>query len=348
MTTRILILGATGYIGGSILTELIAQNTDGKKYTLSALVRKPEQASILQKLGVNASVFRDLADIESIRKAAGENDLIIAAADARHAESAKACITGLADRSRSTGQKTSYIHTAGTSMVADWPVLGERIDTSIHSDVDEDIFQSEKDNPEPWSDVRKVNQVVVKLGEDFGVNIYIVAPPMIFGFGTGLFTTGFGQIHMLAELSLEHKQAIILGNGSGIWSVIHIKDLSKMYYLLVQAVIERNSALPNGKKGYYFAENGSHSWKSIAEEIGKFGNENGVFKTDKVITIHMYEVADKYFNRDIRHAESVLGSNSRTKADLARKVLGWEPKYGDDVFFQQVRDDIATMIKSRS
>lgn len=64
-------------------------------------------------------------------------------------------------------------------MVADWPVSGERIDTGIHSDVDEDIFQSEKENLEPWSGVRTVNQLVVRLGEDLGVKTYIVAPPLI-------------------------------------------------------------------------------------------------------------------------------------------------------------------------
>lgn len=64
-------------------------------------------------------------------------------------------------------------------MVADWPVSGERIDTSTHSDVDEDIYQSEKENPEPWSGVRTVNQLVVQLGEDLGVKTYIVAPPLI-------------------------------------------------------------------------------------------------------------------------------------------------------------------------
>lgn len=36
--------------------------------------------------------------------------VVIGAADARHAEGAKACITGLAERSKITGHKTHYIH----------------------------------------------------------------------------------------------------------------------------------------------------------------------------------------------------------------------------------------------
>lgn len=87
-----------------------------------------------------------------------------------------------------------------------------------------------------------------------------------------------------------------------------MKDLSNLYYLLVQATIDENADLPSGKKGYYFAENGFQSWKNISEEFGKSGKKDGVFETDKVTTIELQEVADKYYSGDLRSAESVLGS----------------------------------------
>jgi hypothetical protein len=64
-------------------------------------------------------------------------------------------------------------------MVGDWPVTGERIDTSIHSDIAEDVYQLERSYTEPYSGVRDVNQVVVKLGEELGVETYIIIPPLI-------------------------------------------------------------------------------------------------------------------------------------------------------------------------
>ena len=64
-------------------------------------------------------------------------------------------------------------------MFGDWPISGDRIDTHVHSDVDENIYEVEKKFPDSHSPVRKVNQLVVELGETEGVKTYIVPPPLI-------------------------------------------------------------------------------------------------------------------------------------------------------------------------
>jgi hypothetical protein len=63
--------------------------------------------------------------------------------------------------------------------LGDWPISGERIDTHVYSDVDENIYEIERDFPDSHSPVRKVNQLVVELGETEGVKTYIVPPPLI-------------------------------------------------------------------------------------------------------------------------------------------------------------------------
>ena len=63
--------------------------------------------------------------------------------------------------------------------MGDWPISGERIDTHVYSDVDENIYEIERDFPDSHSPVRKVNQLVVGLGETEGVKTYIVPPPLI-------------------------------------------------------------------------------------------------------------------------------------------------------------------------
>ncbi|TVY59233.1 hypothetical protein LCER1_G000238 [Lachnellula cervina] len=310
--TRILVLGATGYIGGSALTELTKHNVDKparSRYTLSALVRKPQQASILADAGIKPLIFKDLDDFEVIRAAAKDHDIVLAAASARHAECARACIEGLGERGKSTGKTTHYIHTSGASNVGDWPLTGDRIDTSVHSD--EDMYEFEKTHPETLSPVRNVDLRVVELGEQHGVQTYIIVPPLIFGPGTGWFTLGVGQVHQMMQLALKKKQAVMLGSGSGIWSRIHILDLSRLFYLLVVAILDHKSDLPSGETGYYFAENGSQSWKSIAEKIGHAGKQIGAFKTDQITKIELQEAADEFFGSNIRDAEGVLGSKER-------------------------------------
>ncbi|TVY85799.1 hypothetical protein LAWI1_G007313, partial [Lachnellula willkommii] len=295
--TRILVLGATGYIGGSAITELIKHNVDKPaRYTLSALVRKPQQASILADAGIKPLIFKDLDDFEAIRAAAKDHDIVLAAASARHVECARACIEGLGERGKKTGRVTHYIHTSGASNVGDWPLTGDRIDTSVHSDVDEDIYEFEKTHPETLSPVRNIDLRVVELGEQHGVQTYIIVPPLIYGPGTGLFTLGSGQVHQMMKLALKNKQAVMLGSGSGIWNRIHILDLSRLFYLLVGAILDHKPDLPSGKTGYYFAENGFQSWKSIAEKIGHAGKQVGAFETEQVTKIELQDAADVFFD----------------------------------------------------
>jgi hypothetical protein len=64
-------------------------------------------------------------------------------------------------------------------MLGDWPITGDRIDTKIYSDVDDDIFEIQKVFPDDLSPVRKVNLAVVDMGEKEGVKTYIVPPPLI-------------------------------------------------------------------------------------------------------------------------------------------------------------------------
>jgi hypothetical protein len=59
--------------GGSILTTLLAHPI-ADTLSISALVRKPYQASILKDAGVTPVLFRDLDDYEAIVGAAKEAD----------------------------------------------------------------------------------------------------------------------------------------------------------------------------------------------------------------------------------------------------------------------------------
>ena len=73
LTSRLIsILTLSYHSGGSALTELLERND--ARYTLSALVRKPYQASILADAGVKPLIFKDLDDFGVIRDAAKECD----------------------------------------------------------------------------------------------------------------------------------------------------------------------------------------------------------------------------------------------------------------------------------
>ncbi|KAH8757077.1 NAD dependent epimerase/dehydratase family protein [Hyaloscypha finlandica] len=345
--TRILLLGATGYIGGSILTRLI-NHPIADTLSITVLVRKPYQVSILKDAGVIPLLFKDLDDYETIYDAARDADVVIAAASARHEGSAKACLAGLSERSRTIGRPTHYVHTSGASMIGDWPLTGTRVDEKTYSDVSDDVFELEKifeREERGWSPVRSVNQFVVENGERLGVRTYIVVPPLIFGPGTGSFTLGFGQVHMIVQASLKRKHAVMVGAGSGIWSRIHILDLTSLYFLLTQAILDQKSDPPSGKTGYYFAENGASSWESISKKIGEVGKKIGAFDGSEVRSMSLGEAKEEFGYGSERDAEGVVGSSARIKADKARQLLGWSPTRGEGEFLEEIEDVVTAMFQ---
>ena len=86
-----------------------------------------------------------------------------------------------------------------------------------------------------------------------------------------------------------------------------INDLNRLYLLIAKRILSRED-LPNGREGYYFAENGSQSWNSIAAGIGKVGKELEIFETAAVESISLQKAADAFFNGHLRDAEGVLAS----------------------------------------
>lgn len=97
--------------GGTVLTTLLASSELViKRSSISALVRKEEQAAVLRGLGVNPVLFKGLDDVETLRRAASEHDAVVHTASSQHDASAVALIQGLGDRKKATGKEVHFIH----------------------------------------------------------------------------------------------------------------------------------------------------------------------------------------------------------------------------------------------
>ena len=94
-----------------MLTTLLAStNPQIKEASISALVRKQDQANLLKERGVNPILFNSLDESDVLRKVASEHDIVINGASAFHYGAAEALILGLADRKRKTGKEPLLIH----------------------------------------------------------------------------------------------------------------------------------------------------------------------------------------------------------------------------------------------
>ena len=72
MVKTIFILGATGYIGGSILHRLL----DDPNYSITALVRNAEKAKKLETFGVKA-ILGSLDDSDKVQQATAAADIVL-------------------------------------------------------------------------------------------------------------------------------------------------------------------------------------------------------------------------------------------------------------------------------
>ena len=72
MVNTIFILGATGYIGGSILQDLL----DDPNYSITALVRSAEKAKNLETFGVKV-ILGSLDDSDKVQQATAAADIVL-------------------------------------------------------------------------------------------------------------------------------------------------------------------------------------------------------------------------------------------------------------------------------
>jgi hypothetical protein len=113
----------------------------------------------------------------------------------------------------------------------------------------------------------------------------------------------------MVQAALKYHHPVTAGSGTGIWSRIHIQDLTSLYFLLIQAILSSDQKPPpSGKTGYYFAENGEQSWRGIAERIGEVGGGIGGLEGRGLGSMGLEEARVEFGYESVRDAEGVVGS----------------------------------------
>ncbi|KAL2789365.1 hypothetical protein BJX66DRAFT_326440 [Aspergillus keveii] len=328
LTTRFLVTGATGYIGGSVLTEIL-QSPPIANASVSALVRRADQAEILHEHGVTPILFKGLDDLPALEEIARDFDIVINCALASHTESAIAMIKGQARRRERTGKEVHFIHTSGTSNLADYPISGKYIEPRIFTDRDDDIFAYLKSREEMATYAQRTTDIaVIETGLATSVRTYIIMPPTIYGIGSGLFNTVSIQIPTLMRTAIVKGRAEVVGAGDARWSHVHIADLAPLYGILLRGVLEGDQrGLAYGKRGIYFAETGEHTWLEVAEGVARAGVELGVLQEPVPVSITLQQSADQWGEGSLEYGELGWCSSSRTRAVRSRDI-GWEPAKG--------------------
>ncbi|KAH9947915.1 NAD-P-binding protein [Amylocystis lapponica] len=333
--TAIFFLGATGYIGGSVLQRLI-QHPNVANFEITVLLRAEQKAKKLETYGVHA-VVGSLADTDKLESLASQADVVFNCADADNVDATKAILRGLKNKYDATGVTPVLIHTSGTG------VLTTNNAATIYDDSDPTQIESLA----PTQVHRVVDLEIVGADAKGYIKSYIVLPSVIWGLASGpLVDAGIVNPHsmlipMIIKASLDRGQAGTVGEGKNIWPYVNIDEVVDLYIILLDNILS-GTPVGHGREGFYFGENGEHSLYDISRAIGAAMVELGKAKTDEVTSFSKAEL-DKYLGP----AVEVVGANSRCHASRSRSI-GWKPVKGPQDVLASIKPEIEAILAKQA
>jgi nucleoside-diphosphate-sugar epimerase len=286
---RVFVIGATGYIGGSVAARLLAAG-----HEVAGLARTEAKAAALRERGI-APVVGSLDDTATLAEACRAADAVVSAASSDHRGAVEACLGAL----EGTGKR--FLHTSGTSIVAA-DSEGELAD-AVHDE--ETPF-----TPHPLRVARVALDADIRAAAARGVHSVVLCNSLIYGRGLGLRADSV-QVPSLIELARAKGVPCHVGRGRNSWSTVHIEDVAELYALALEWA-------PAGS--FWLVENGEASFQGMAAAIGRM---LGLGEVTRSITI-----AEAIALWGESKARLTMASSCRVRADKARAELGWRPRHG--------------------
>ncbi|KAJ5273370.1 hypothetical protein N7478_008495 [Penicillium angulare] len=297
-----------GYIGLNVLDQLL-----DAKYRVTVLTRRTEQASELEKRGVNP-IIGSLSDLDLLTTQAAKHPIIINTASCEDLPSVLAILAGVRQRV-SENLPATYLHTSGTGILEDGAGGMYKGDRIYGDATREDI-----DSIPASSMHRHVDIPINEAAQEFGdrAKIAVIIPPFVYGYNSA------HKRHSMANpaftrFALKHGFSGHVGEGRNIWSVVHVKDLARAF-LTVLKYVETVSPAVLLENLWFFAENGSEvAMIECAKHIGEALFDAGKIQSSAVRSFTESECVDVFGPFTKRG----LGCNSRSRAERLR-ALGWE------------------------
>ncbi|KAF6747570.1 hypothetical protein DFP72DRAFT_919668 [Ephemerocybe angulata] len=338
-TTKILITGATGYIGGSVLGRLLV-HPESKSFEIVALVRSAEKAAKISTLGVE-TVVGDYDNLALLTELASNADVVFEIVDCDRLPPNEALIQGAKQRFEATGKAPILIHTSGSALIMD-DAHGLHGNHKVYSDLQSDEIEALPDTALH----RNVDLAYLKADKEGFAKAYIVTPGCVWGLAKGpLVDLGVQHtqsmlIPYLLKAAIARKQAGYIGLGKNIWPLVSNADTADLYIIVFNAIRKNPDTVGHGRDGFYFAENGEFTMYEASQAVGKALKELGILDSDEA-TPFSEEEALKYLGP----YWFVFGTNSLSRGERSRAV-GWKPVDGKDDFLASIKADLVEVLKA--
>ncbi|RSL43276.1 hypothetical protein CEP54_015150 [Fusarium duplospermum] len=333
MAQNVLITGAAGYIGGSVLADLLFHSNDTFKDTkFFAAVRAQEQAESVSKLGVDA-VQVDLNDKAEVEEAVLRNqiNIVIHTAGSMYPAMTTNLLAALGQRQRASGSKTYLIHSSVATMFMEeggWP-SGEVRDTDPLLSKEKEIGTA---NP-----VRHTNILLADEGKAQNVTTLNVAVPMVYGRGTGECRKLSVNIPAFVRTSIKLK-TVYKFDVDASPAAVHISDLTSLYLLLLDKIL-RQEKVSTGENGYYFAIAHRAPWWKVMDGLAEGLYSRGLVTKPKVQVWPSYDEAADTMGFPRLYMQAIGTSSGNLIPENPLK-LGWKPKWDEKRFLDSLDDEI--------
>ncbi|KAJ6554645.1 hypothetical protein B0H19DRAFT_151779 [Mycena capillaripes] len=333
---NILLLGATGYIGGTVLEKLLAHPcARADEFKISTPVRDSAKAEKLKSFGVKPVVGDLTSDADLLETLAKDADVVFSIADSSNLPGVKAILAGAKARFQATGRPTIYIHTSGAGAIADCAVHGMHGNSPTWDDFDE----AQMATIEPSQLHRAVDLELLSADDEGYIKSYIILPTTVYGVANGpLVESGIQKpqttlLPPLIAAALDRGEAGMVGAGKNVWQNVELRDLANLYVILYDTIDADAATVAHGRAGLYFAENGAHELSQVSEIIARVLFEHGKAQSP-VPTSFTSDEEGKFFGP----LASLIGSNAKCSANRARNMLGWRPTKTTRDFMACVRE----------
>ncbi|THU78648.1 NAD(P)-binding protein [Dendrothele bispora CBS 962.96] len=339
--TKVLITGATGYIGGSVLNRLLQRSDLMSSLDIRVLVRSPEKAKKFEQFGFTP-VIGSHADESVVVPAVSEVDILIATTDCDNLEAAQIALKGMKKRFDSTGKQPVYIECSGTGVYVEQSGGMHSTDT-VYDDANPDQIETLA----PTQPHRNVDLEILAADKEGYIKAYFILPPTVWGIATGplvdagLVNPHSRQIPVLIKACLQHRRGGMVGAGKNVWNNVEIHELADFFIILLDAVLNNKAGLGHGREGFYNTVNGEHTHYQLAESISKALVELGLGDNPTPSTFTKEE-EEKYLS----FWAPFYGTNSRCLATRA-KALGWNPKKTTDDVLATMKTEIDTLVTTK-
>ncbi|KAK4943803.1 hypothetical protein LTR10_016706 [Elasticomyces elasticus] len=281
MAHRILLTGASGYLGGTLLARW--KSADLPPYEqLYALVRTDEQAQAVKRYGAEPLTF-SLRDEAAIQEAiVGKKiDIVFFLVDAFYSDAQVLLIKALAELKKSTGMDVHFLHTSGAKIFSSH--AGAPTDRALYDD-DPDLYEVQKSQKPPVPVIKPAidtNNTVIEQAEALGVRSYIFVPCIVYGRGEGFGNPISIQTVAIVRAAQTVGRVYSVDSGRPSWPVCHVLDNTSLYLALLRHIL-LGKRPDCGKNGYYLASSGSVVWEDLYAGVAAALSKRGVIADAKV------------------------------------------------------------------